>query len=195
MRSLIHGGNDQLELSVWHLRTGVRTVGLKRGGAIVTSTLSPDRTTVCVAAKDGLAMYRLTAHGQSLTFKLLWEASSGTAFCDAAFSCDGKHVASIRGGSGVVEVRDVGSNSVVASIDDFPAAGWGTEFPYHLSYSSEWLAVGGSPQGAVHKQVRLYSLSSSPAYKEYKTLEDLPAKCFSVSFNHSGTRLAVSTHG
>ena len=62
-RSLVHGGHDDKELSLWDLRTAKRAVGLERTGAIICSTISPDGSRLCVAAKDGLGMYRFPCIG------------------------------------------------------------------------------------------------------------------------------------
>ena len=41
-RSLVHGGHEDKELSLWDLRTAKRTVGLERTGGIICSAISPD---------------------------------------------------------------------------------------------------------------------------------------------------------
>ena len=62
-QTLVHGGkaDKDTELSLWDLRSRKRTNGgVKRGAAVLTSAVSPDGQLLCVAAKDGLAMFEFT---------------------------------------------------------------------------------------------------------------------------------------
>eukprot|EP01046_Picozoa_sp_COSAG06_P062820 COSAG06_NODE_14327_length_1166_cov_1.523899_1_plen_251_part_10 len=64
-QTLVHGGREAKELSLWDLCTSARTNGgVKRdGGAIKTSAVSSDGQLLCIATTDGLAMYEFTQRG------------------------------------------------------------------------------------------------------------------------------------
>eukprot|EP01045_Picozoa_sp_COSAG04_P018668 COSAG04_NODE_1744_length_5718_cov_22.631073_3_plen_1026_part_00 len=182
-RSLVHGGNEDKELSLWDLRTAKRTVGLERTGGIFSSTISPDGSRLCVAAKDGLGMYRFPCSGEQL-----WDAEPGTAFCDAAFSRDGAMVASVRTKTGLVEIRDAETGATLHAIDDFPACHpFVGGFSHGLSFSGELLAIGGRHGKPSARQVRLVSLRG---FATLKTLELSVAN--SLTFDPAGSRLAVT---
>jgi WD40 repeat protein len=135
-QTLVYGGSDDPELSLVDLETAERTVGVTRSAGIVCSALSRDGRYLCIAAKDGLVMYRFTPRTASEppSCSPLWEVFPGTPFCDVAFSRDGATVASARGESGVVEIRDVQSNSSLHTIEDFPACLIG-DLTHGLSFS------------------------------------------------------------
>ena len=105
-RTLVNGGADDKELSLWDLRTAKRTVGLERTGGIICSAISPDGSRLCVAAKDGLGMYRFPCSGE----EPLWDVMPGTTFCDAAFSRNGAMVGSVRGETVRKRFSPVGRN-------------------------------------------------------------------------------------
>ena len=187
---LIHGGNDDNDLSLWNLRTGIRTVGLTRSGGVVNLALSPDGRYLCVAAEDGLGMYRLTIHSGEPSCTLHWEVVSGTAFCDVVFSHDGTMVASARSETGTVEVRDVSSNSTLCTVEGFQACREVRGFS-GLCFSKELLAMGGRRDTKSKRHVRLYTVASN--FVDFKTLE-LPSNFAALVFNPEGTRLAVGMH-
>ena len=184
-RSLVHGGHDDKELSLWDLRTAKRAVGLERTGGIICSTISPDGSRLCVAAADGLGMYRFPCSGE----EPLWDAMPGTRFCDAASSRDGAMVGSVRAETGLVEIRDAETGATLHEIDDFPACNpRNGGQPHGLSFSGELLAIAGRRKEPNQRQVRLVSLRG---FATLKMLE-LPSVASQVTFDPAGTRLAVS---
>ena len=101
-QTLVHGGREDKELSLWDLRSRKRTSGgVKRGGAIATSAVSPDGQLLCVAAVDGLAMFEFTPRSsdgegggvEEPHCEPLWEIATGTRFAGVAFSRDSRLVA------------------------------------------------------------------------------------------------------
>jgi WD40 repeat protein len=188
-QTLVHAGSLDTKLSMWDLQTGICTVAVERSGGICSSALSPDGTLLCIAAVDGLAMFRFrgSGGGKLPSCELLWDIASGTAFVDVTFSRDGKVLASARGLTGVVEIHDAMSEGVPKLLDGFPACR-GKDQPHGLSFSPELLAVGGRKHKPNEKQVRLYTIASD--FKEHTTL-DLPSLFFKLCFNHAGTKLAV----
>ena len=187
--TLIHGGSEDMELSLWDLRTAKRAVGLTRTGSLVDTALSPDGSHMCVAARDGLGMYSFPC---SAADEPLWDAEPGTAFCDAAFSRDGKMVASVREASGLVEIRDVASSEVLHVIENFPSGGdHGDDGPGALSFSDDVLAIAGRNGEPNAKQVRLLSLRHFTTLKTLELTSESKA-CMELTFDPSGTRLAVA---
>ena len=187
--TLIHGGSEDTELSLWDLRTAKRAVGLTRTGSLVDTALSPDGSHMCVAARDGLGMYSFPC---SAGDEPLWDAEPGTAFCDAAFSRDGAMVASVREASGLVEIRDVASSEVLHVIENFPSGGdHGDDGPGALSFSDDVLAIAGRNGEPNAKQVRLLSLRHFATLKTLELTSESKA-CMELTFDPSGTRLAVA---
>eukprot|EP01046_Picozoa_sp_COSAG06_P059643 COSAG06_NODE_12407_length_1385_cov_18.460243_1_plen_343_part_01 len=168
-QTLVHGGQNDTKLSMWDLQSGTCTVAVERSGGIHCSEISPDSTLLCIAAGDGLAMFRFYP-GSPPSCEQLWDIASGTSFCDATFSRDGTIVASARSETGVVEIRDAQSNSTLKTMDGFPACNLKSgERPHGLSFSCDLLAVGGRAGKHNGKQVRLYSIESD--FKELTTFE------------------------
>eukprot|EP01046_Picozoa_sp_COSAG06_P054061 COSAG06_NODE_9517_length_1882_cov_2.126192_1_plen_473_part_01 len=195
-RTLVHGGFDTKELSLWDLCASARTNGgVKRdGGVILTSAVSSDGQLLCIATTDGLAMYEFTQRGddgEEPRCELLWEIGTGTRFAGVAFSRDGALVAAVRWETGVLEIRESRSNSAVKTIEDFPAV----QHDGHncLAFSEEVLAVTGRWRKPNIRQVRLYKIQSD--FAELITLE-VPRGCaHSLAMSADGTKLAVGMDG
>ena len=65
-KTIVHGGNNATKLSMWDLCTGASTNGggTQSAGTIV-SAVSPDGQLLCIASKDGMAMYEFTQRSSS----------------------------------------------------------------------------------------------------------------------------------
>ena len=187
-------GHDDKQLALWYLSTGRRTVLVERTGGIPMAALSPDGRSVCVAAADGLGMCQLNlpAEGSGeVSCELRWDAGTRTKFIDCAFSRDSAMIASVQQDTGLVEIRDTWSNSLIAAIDDFPA-GFNGDRPNALCFANTCLAVGGGREGKNKKQVWLVSIASN--FQEVVATLELPGTFSRLAFDATGTRLAVGTN-
>lgn len=198
---LVHGGVHDKELSLWNIRTGQRRVGLSRSDGIVTSALAPldaaCGSMVCVAALDGLAMYTMPTSDSDETCELVWE-STDAAYCDVAFSPDGKLVASAHCKTGLVQLRDAETGRVRAVVDDFPACfKRGKEhFTHALCFAQDLLLIGGRKGKRNAKQFRAVSVASlldgpEPKYRDVS----LPSVFSQIAVDGKGRSLAVVTEG
>eukprot|EP01046_Picozoa_sp_COSAG06_P008754 COSAG06_NODE_447_length_15632_cov_47.212193_5_plen_1473_part_00 len=199
-QTLVHGGRQATELSLWDLRSRKRTNGgVKRSAAVLTSAVSPDGQLLCVAAMDGLAMFAFSPRSsdgeggvEEPHCEPLWEIATGTRFAGVAFSRDSRLVAAVRWETGQLEIRDARSNSAVKVIEDFPAGGDGGGHNC-LAFSEEVLAVGGRDGKPNKKQVRLYAVESDD-FAELATLEVPAGKAHSLAMSPDGTKLAVGMY-
>eukprot|EP01047_Picozoa_sp_COSAG01_P004174 COSAG01_NODE_134_length_24525_cov_434.185172_17_plen_497_part_00 len=212
---LVHGGNNDAQLSVYNLRSGARSVAIERpaGEGIVTSELSPDGNRIAVAATDGLVMYvppqassvqqpkpdragsSAYAHLEAGKWQEEWHQGSGTVYCDVAFSGDGNVVASIVDMSGEVEVRRV-DGSMLHIVRDFPA-GFRSGFTNGLAFSHNFLALGGRERRENQSTVRLLPIHGiqdtddwRPAFRDLQ----LEGAFSQVTFSLDGKMLAVAVH-
>lgn len=183
----------QNELLLTDVRTGKSTVGVQRSGEIKMTCLAPDGATFCVAGNDGLALYHLEEKSSTRhPLEPEWEVLTGTTIIDAAFSRDGKHLASVQNQSGLLQVWDIesGTTEPIFELADF-AVGHCEGDAWAISYCEELLAVGGRRECASDKRVRLLKVAS--LYKEQET-DDLKFEGHvrNAIFSPSGTRLVVS---
>ena len=162
----LHSAENELRLT--DVCTGESSVGVRRSGEITATSLAPDGATFCVAGRDGLAVYHLAAgSGVELPLKPEWHVTTLNVI-DAAFSRDGKHIASVRAESGLLEVRDVGSSDVIFELEDF-AAEYDKWSPGGVGYSEELLAVAGRRGDESERRVRLLPVASK--YKDERILD------------------------
>jgi WD40 repeat protein len=192
-QTLVHSGPSANELSLWDLRTGARTSGgVERGAGIPTSAVSPDGQLLCVAARDGLAMYEYTQRSDDGTgprCEPLWEISPGTAFAGVAFSRDSRLVAAAR--FEVLEVRDALSSNTVAEIE-VPGLVRGNG-QNCLAFSEEVLVVGGRKDSPNATELQLYAVHSD--FEPLATLEVPRGKAHNLVISPDGTMLAVGMAG
>ena len=151
---------------------------------------------LCIAARDGLAMYELTQQSTSTSSgisegphcNLVWETAQGTHFAAVAFSRDSHKVAAVRWDTGTLEIRDARSSTTLKEIDDFPAVY--QEYGHNcISFTEELLAVTGRKDKPNQADVRLYQVNSD--FAVLKTLTVSGARVNNVTMSPDGTKLAV----
>eukprot|EP01043_Picozoa_sp_COSAG02_P072235 COSAG02_NODE_13528_length_1383_cov_0.925234_1_plen_359_part_10 len=177
------------ELLLTDVHTGESNVGVRCTGNIKTTCLAPDGVTFCVAGDDGIAVYRLEESAKR-PLNPTWQALAGTTIIDAAFSRDGKHLASVQNKSGLLQVWNMesGSTEPIFELGNF-TVGWEGD-SFGISYSDDLLAIGGRREFPSEKRVRVLQVASM--YKEQEVELELEGHVRNAIFNPSGTQLVVS---